>query len=1031
MKAKEDKKASGLRVQNSKHSLPFWAVLLVPLTIVLALQVALCFFAVVQSDSLKTLESDTYALFSERVSSRAGFLENDMVLRWSDISTTAGEMQAIIDEQLNKAGATSQELSASSPLAISVIDAAADELIDFTRRSEVDGVYLILTPGDTELSHEKSLERTSFYIRDSNPEVNVTNGSDLLISTCPVGVTKRLDIALDSSWSTVLTLPEDASTASYYYRPLEAAAAYPSASIKDLGYWGSPVDFGDKGNTSITYSIPLRDSTGALCGVFGIEVSTKMLSEYFPYGELDSQERGSYILASIDEDAGPLPGDDGQIATGDERVFSLLASTGAVQGLYTKDGLLATNYDEKARLGVGGDDSDLARAVVSATPLKLYNASSPYDDQRWVLMGLVPQNSLFEASQSLEHSLLTTLLAAFAIGIVIALAIARFSTSRLGHLMAEVRTAKPEKGIQFTATGVREIDELADSIGALGADVASAGARLSKVMELADHAVGAFEYSTRTKTISFTDTFFETLGAQDFPYLPQGITKEHIVDMAITPDDFTRLMQSFEPFAEKEGAERIITLPHRSRVVRFVITEDEASDRVMGLVEDVTREMQIRRRIEHERDHDILTGLLNRRAFEQTVGRMIEECPDRFSVMIMLDLDNLKFMNDTYGHDWGDHYIKEAASALAGACRRNDVCARISGDEFLLFSQNYSDASDASTLFDDLHRRLEESTLEAPDGTMYKVRASSGAAFYPYDAEDYPHLRERADFAMYVAKNTRKGEMCLFDESQYDKQSALLNRREDLNRLLDEILVEYHFQPIVDARTGDVFAYEALMRPQIASLSAPSLVIDLARMQSKLYKVERMTFFESLKAFSSYDVPETVRLFVNSIGTQRLSAEDEKELARRYDHLLSRLVIEITEGDYGQDLFRYKEDLAQRWAACLAIDDFGSGYNGDATLLNLDARYIKIDMEIIRGIDTDVDRQDLLAALLSYARDRSIRVIAEGVETEDELAMTIKLGVDYIQGFATGKPAAEPRPVDPEVRKLITSIAQRVGRLPK
>ncbi|MEG0322957.1 MAG: hypothetical protein RR619_03100, partial [Raoultibacter sp.] len=214
MKAKADKETNASKApKSSGRSLPFWAVLLVPLAIVLALQGVLCFFAVVQSDSLKTLESDTYSLFSERVSSRAGFLENDMVLRWSDISSTANEMQKIIDNQLTKSGASSQDLFPSSPLAITVIDAAADELIDFTRRAEVDGVYLILTAGDTDSARKKSLERTSFYIRDSNPKVNVTNGSDLLINTCPVGVTKRLDIALDSTWSTVFTLPEDASAA--------------------------------------------------------------------------------------------------------------------------------------------------------------------------------------------------------------------------------------------------------------------------------------------------------------------------------------------------------------------------------------------------------------------------------------------------------------------------------------------------------------------------------------------------------------------------------------------------------------------------------------------------------------------------------------------------------------------------------------------------------------------------------------------------------------------------------------------------
>ena len=159
----------------------------------------------------------------------------------------------------------------------------------------------------------------------------------------------------------------------------------------------------------------------------------------------------------------------------------------------------------------------------------------------------------------------------------------------------------------------------------------------------------------------------------------------------------------------------------------------------------MTDEIATRRRIEHERDHDVLTGLLNRRAFEQAVTERLADDPPAFGVMLMLDLDNLKYINDTYGHDWGDHYIKAAASVIERTFEGEGFFARISGDEFLVFVDRCADADGAYRLFDAFMRALDTSVLEAPDATVLKVRASVGVAFYPEDAVDFSHLREYAD----------------------------------------------------------------------------------------------------------------------------------------------------------------------------------------------------------------------------------------------------------------------------------------------
>ena len=135
-------------------------------------------------------------------------------------------------------------------------------------------------------------------------------------------------------------------------------------------------------------------------------------------------------------------------------------------------------------------------------------------------------------------------------------------------------------------------------------------------------------------------------------------------------------------------------------------------------------------------------------------------------------------------------------------------------------------------------------------------------------------------------------------------------------------------------------------------------------------------------------------------------------------------MIEITENDYSREMAMYKEALAHRFGARLAIDDFGSGYNGETSLLDYQADYVKLDMEIVRDIDTVRDRCDIAKNLISFAHDRGIRVIAEGVETEGELRALIALGADYLQGYLLARPAPELRDIPEDIKRLIRSLVR-------
>lgn len=1009
--------------KGTRRGLTFKVLVVVPFCLALVIQGVVCAVVLVRGDTLDQMETDAYDLFSERVASRAGYLENDMIFRWSEFGVVSEAVDNDIAAVLSEHGAKAGDIETGSEVAHDILDASSEDLLAFARRAEVDGVYLVLANG----SEREPEACSALYVRDSNPKVDVTNESDLLLASCPLSIGRRLGIALDSQWSATFPLaPEGEAQSAFYYRPLRAAEQYPDAEPSDLGFWGRPVDLGWTGTQSITYSRPVIDAEGGIVGVLGVEVRLDRINEFFPYTDLNEGGNGSYLLTVTDEEGGFARNEGVAPLPGMPRVYDMLSATGASQSLYVEDGSFEAELDGKGRIVVepASSSSGDARAIAAATEIKLYDSTSPFASEHWALVGLERESELFSASQALFKNLIRVFLASLVVGLVLAVLTAWLSSSRLRNLMREVRAARPEQPISFTPTGIVEVDELSDAIESLGTEVASAASRLSQILRLSDRGIGAFEYVRETGAITYTDGFFAALSVLESPD-ELLFDPKRIADGSLSAEEFERLMKWYEPYIEVEGEGRyLVSGPHHTSWVRLVVVLSSEHDRVFGLVEDVTHEIETRRRIEHERDHDILTGLLNRRAFEQEVTDLLRDDPPSFGAMLMLDLDNLKFINDTYGHDWGDHYIKAAGRAVAAAFKGRGYYSRISGDEFLVFVDGCADRAEAEALFESFLASLDTSVLEAPDGKVLKVRASMGAAYYPEDASDFAHLREYADFAMYLAKNSRKGELFLFDRESYEEKSFILNNKEDLNRLLDEGLIEYHFQPIVDAHVGEVAAFEALMRSQVESIPSPDHVLALARSQSKLYRVEHLTFFGALEAYSRYQGSFDAALFVNSIATQRLSSDDELVLRERYGELLKRLVIEITETDYSREMALYKEALAQRFNARLAIDDFGSGYNGETSLLDYHVDFVKLDMDIVRNIDTAKDHQDIARNLIGYAHDRGIRVVAEGVETEDELRMLVHMNIDYIQGFLIGRPSPEPRDVSDDVKRLIRSLSE-------
>ena len=302
-------------------------------------------------------------------------------------------------------------------------------------------------------------------------------------------------------------------------------------------------------------------------------------------------------------------------------------------------------------------------------------------------------------------------------------------------------------------------------------------------------------------------------------------------------------------------------------------------------------------------------------------------------------------------------------------------------------------------------------------------------AWYPEDGTDYNTLKKYADFAMYQVKHSHKGEMKEFDIGVYNQEAYAVQTRSEFEQMLRNKAVSYHFQPIFSARSGKAIAYEALMRPEMPTLRSPLTVMKLARETNRLYDIEYITLFKASRAFEELQMRGLIRtdslLFLNSIASVSLNDEDWQDYRERFTTLARSLVVEITEEEELDAAQLERKRTVVGASGVFALDDYGSGYSNGSSLLTIGPRYVKVDISIIRNIDTNTDKQQFFTSLVDYARPRGILVLAEGVETTSELRKVLELGVDLLQGYCLARPAAVPPPISREAENIIRSMNRR------
>ncbi len=409
----------------------------------------------------------------------------------------------------------------------------------------------------------------------------------------------------------------------------------------------------------------------------------------------------------------------------------------------------------------------------------------------------------------------------------------------------------------------------------------------------------------------------------------------------------------------------------------------------------------------------------------EKINAVIKNAPDKYGALIYCDIDNLKFINECYGHDDGDKYILAVANSLRIFESDSAVLARPSGDDFVVYIHGFDSEEAIKNYINLKFVEAKNSYFTSSLHVEEKVRFSTGVALYPTDSTELEYLIKFADYALINMKKSSKGETGYYDKTTFDKSTFLLKNRGYLDQFLDNKLLDFALQPIVDAKTFEIYGYEALMRPTIDIISSPYLLLQLAKEESKLDKVEKLVMqkvFE--KIHKNIGKLQHRKVFVNSIADQLLTKEELAEYIKPYPNILNNVVIEITEQEYvDEEFIKAKTNMLREFGVfAIALDDYGAGYSNEFTLLSGLYDIVKVDMKLIRNIDTDLKRQEILNSIIKVSQYNNYKVLAEGVETENEVKVLKGLGVDYFQGYYFGRP-------DFEVKGLSDSVLRKIKNL--
>jgi len=540
------------------------------------------------------------------------------------------------------------------------------------------------------------------------------------------------------------------------------------------------------------------------------------------------------------------------------------------------------------------------------------------------------------------------------------------------------RALTSDNGFETPPAGPTEVRHLAASIGEFVDSLEQQNAQGNALLEAIPDALFVVDKNRgivkvkpgNNPMITAAATYVASAEFADFLNTEQGVAARKLVHDCLT----TQTPQTAEISVRLEGTDRIVEA--RASAIN--------ESRMVVVLRDLTRKREVEARIRHMAYHDSLTGLLNRRAFKEAISEQIENHEGYPFALLFVDADRFKAINDTHGHDMGDEVLKHITQCIQNCLRTSDtlsrkateehsVSARMGGDEFVVLLHGVHNAEIAERVAQRLQEAVAKPLLH--DGAIINASVTVGAALYPSHGSTVDELMQNADEAMYQAKRSDAIQYCVYDEKLAELNRHRLDIEAKLGRAIAEKDIFLVYQPKIDLQTRKIVGAEALVRWQDGdTVIPPNEFIPIAEATGLILPLGESV----LELAENAGVP-----------TSALNIEITESLMLTHYERSILVLQQFTEGGFS-----------------IALDDFGTGYSSLSYLKDLPLDVLKIDRAFVSGIERSETERTIIATIIQLGKTLGMRIVAEGVETQEQADFLEAAGCDQAQGYYFSKPIA-------------------------
>ena len=889
---------------------------LVPLICIMLVQSMITIGTLVVRKTAGMLQDYAGGMMSRLVENRKVILQNDMNQRWASVHKQEMLVGGYLKQVMERENADLGELFESKEIQDEFLELLFPECLDLLQNSSTTGIFFVLAGQDAQSAGEYS----GFFIRDSDPDTNPANYTDLLLERGSKNLSRQWNIPLDTNWTTFFHMDGQGQNASdsYFYEPWRAGTEYADAATEDLGYWALPFSLGEGTADSyemITYSFPLRYE-GQVYGVLGVEISSRNLYDYFPVAELNESQQSGYMLAVRESEDSYIP------LVGKGVLYDRIR---AMNGRFV---LEETDYGNLSLVQDARLDGQGIYAVVC--PLKIYSNNVPYEYTDWVLLGLNTEDELFGMSRQLYIWMVVAVLVGLGFGVIGIYILVRHLTRPVQRLMQSI-SGGWEGLAQFEASNIQEIDSLYDVVRDLTGRQKEAENILLEEKERYKIALESskdifFSFNPQTHILDIVN--HETMSGQ---WECQEYESGFIDPDFIYEADRENAIKAMQQKEDKLYAEFRLKWPQDADYLWVALSGNVVYDtdgrrwKIVGSIRDIQEQKEREAEQFRKNTTDGITGLL---AFSAGMDR-IRECRRmrQDGIMANLLLDRLKETNEKNGILFGDMILEEIGilihtrcEQLAGETGRRVIALRHDGDEFVLWLEGAS-KDEAEEFVSSLLGRIEEGFESARIHVEMHAGLVSG--------ENEPDARVVARRAKLARSHVIPGgiRQYVFYEDIPEKERsvlpALLGREiSSLNYGEDVSLVSLALN--LFGKGDDFPAQMTLMVRKIGRFY---------KARGVLVSVLRADFNSSYVEYQWYEDREEA---AESVRTYR---EEEKDVF--YDWLGEKEVRYFSEEDSGREVIRCFLGIREgESGVVLAMYESGS-YMGNICILGMDEKLLE------------------------------------------------------------------------------------------